>query len=91
MVQDAIDKYRESNDWLGQFLEECCEVGSEYREKSGELYQQYRTACIANGEYIRSTSDFYGAIEKAGFVRRKTNKCTYVYGLRLKDGQDFME
>ena len=91
VVQDAIDKYRESNDWLGQFLEECCEVGSEYREKSGELYQQYRTACIANGEYIRSTSDFYGAIEKAGFVRRKTNKCTYVYGLRLKDGQDFME
>lgn len=91
VVKDAIDKYRESNDWLGQFVEERCDVDSSYSEKSGELYSQYRYYCMANGEFVRSTTDFYGAIEKAGFIRRKTNKGNIICGLKLKDGQDFLD
>ena len=91
MVKDAIDKYRESNDWLGQFIEERCEVDPSYSEKSGDLYQQYRFSCMANGEYVRSTSDFYGALEKAGYCKRKSNKGSFVYGLKLKEGQDFLD
>jgi phage/plasmid-associated DNA primase len=91
VVKEAIDRYRESNDWLGQFIEERCEVDPSYSEKSGELYQQYRFSCIQNGEYLRSTSDFYGALEKAGYMRRKSNKGSFVFGLKLKDGQDFLE
>ena len=82
---------RESNDWLGQFLEDRCEVDKMNFEKSGELYQQYRFYCMSNGEYVRSTSDFYGALDKAGFIRRKTNKGSMVQGLKLKEGQDFLE
>ena len=84
VVKEAIDKYRESNDWLGQFIEERCEVDPSYSEKSGDLYQQYRFSCMANGEYVRSTSDFYGALEKAGYCKRKSNKGSFVYGLKLK-------
>lgn len=39
-VRDAIDHYRNSNDWLGQFLEEHCDLALSYEEKSGELYYQ---------------------------------------------------
>lgn len=91
VVKEAIDKYRESNDWLGQFIEERCEVDPSYSEKSGDLYQQYRFSCMANGEYVRSTSDFYGALEKAGYLKRKSNKGSFVYGLKLKEGQDFLD
>ena len=91
VVEDAIEKYRESSDWLGQFIEERCDIGSSYSEKSGELYQQYRFLCMQNGEYLRSTSDFYGALEKAGYIRRKTNKGNFIQGLKLRDGQDFLE
>lgn len=90
-VLDAIQAYREDNDWLGQFVEERCDVDPSYSEKSGELYQQYRFQCIQNGEFVRCTSDFYGALEKAGFLRRKTNKGNLICGLKLKDGQDFLE
>lgn len=90
VVLDAIAAYRDGNDWLGQFIEEHCETDPSYSEKSGELYQAYRNACIAGGEYIRSTSDFYGSLEKAGFGRRKTNAGKLVIGLRLMDGQDFL-
>lgn len=91
VVEEAIEKYRESSDWLGQFIEARCDIDRSYFEKSGELYQQYRFQCMQNGEYIRSTTDFYGAIEKAGYVRRKTSKGSFIWGLKLREGQDFLE
>lgn len=91
IVDDAIQAYREDNDWLGQFIDECCDVEPSLTAKSGELYQAYRAHCMTNGEYIRSTSDFYSSMEKAGFNKRKTNKGALVIGLGLKDGQDFLD
>lgn len=84
-VEDAIKSYREDNDWLGHFLGECCEADKAYREKSGELYQEYRSYCMRTGEYARSTADFYNALELAGFSRRKSKAGMIVYGLRLKE------
>ena len=91
VVQAAIDAYREENDWLGQFLEEHCDIGPSFSEKSGELYQAYRNACMMTGEYTRGTADFYGGLEKMGFIRKRTNSGRMIAGLRLKDGQDFLE
>lgn len=90
-VADAVNKYREDNDWLGQFINDCCDVDPSYVEKSGELYQQYRAYCIQNGEYVRSTTDFYHAADKAGYYKRKTNQGVMVHGLQLKAGQDFLD
>lgn len=91
IVEDAIQAYREDNDWLGQFIDACCDVDPSLTAKSGELYQAYRAHCMTNGEYIRSTSDFYSSMEKAGFNKRKTNKGALVLGLGLKEGQDFLD
>lgn len=91
VVEAAIQAYREDNDWLGQFLEECCEIAPSYKEKSGELYQAYRAHCMQNGEYIRSTTDFYSSMDKAGYNRIRKNTGVQVVGLKLKEGQDFLE
>ena len=91
VVQAAIDRYREANDWLGQFIEDHCDVDSAFEEKSGDLYQQYRFACMQTGEYVRSTSDFYGALEKAGFRKQRRNTGRMIVGLKLKEGQDFLD
>ena len=84
-VRDAVAAYRENNDWLGSFLEECCEIDQSFRQKSGEFYQEYRSYCARNGEYTRGTSDFYSALEVAGFSRRKQKDGVFIIGLRLKD------
>lgn len=89
-VKDAVDAYREENNWLGHFLDDCCDVDPAYEEKSGELFQQYRAYCIQNNEYARSTTDFYTAIDKAGFFRHRTNKGVMVQGVKLKTGTDFI-
>ena len=89
VVVDAIEQYRNNNDWLSIFIEDCCEVDRTFTQKSGELYQEYRAYCSRNGEYARSTTDFYAALETAGFERRKNRTGMYVYGLSLKS--DFLE
>lgn len=91
VVRDAIEAYRGDNDWIGQFIEECCDIEPSLNEKSGELYQAYRAYCMQNGEFIRSTSDFYSSMDKAGFLRRKTKTGVKVEGLKLKTGQDFLD
>jgi putative DNA primase/helicase len=90
-VRNAVEKYREDNDWLGQFLEDHCEIDPSFTERSGKLYQQYRVICLQSGEYIRSTTDFYGNLEKAGFFRHRTRDGSFVRGLKLKEGQDFLD
>ena len=88
-VQDAIRKYKENNDWMSHFLMECCEVDESYTAKSGEVYNSYRSYCTQVGDFIRSTADFYTALESNGFDRKKTRDCNLIIGLRLKS--DFLE
>ena len=84
-VEAAVKAYREDNDWLGHFLNDCCETDVTYREKSGELYQEYRSYCARTGEYARSTADFYNALETAGFQRQKTKTGNFIRRLRIAE------
>lgn len=88
VVADAISEYRGMNDWLSQFLEDCCEVQDGYEEKSGELYQEYRAYCLRTGEYARNNADFTAALEKRGFLRKKKKSGMWVQGVQLKS-EDF--
>lgn len=83
-VSDAIYHYRENNDWLSMFIEDCCEIDPSYTQKSGELYQEYRAYCARTGEYTRSTTDFYTGLDIAGLEKRKSKTGVMVYGIRLK-------
>lgn len=84
VVRDAIQKYKENNDWLSHFLDDCCEVGDDFEAKSGEFYNAYRSYCLQMGEYTRSTTDFYSALESTGVVRKRTRTGVIIYGLKLK-------
>lgn len=88
-VRDAIEHYKESNDWLSYFLSERCELDPAYVAKSSEVYNEYRIFCIQVGEFTRSTTDFYTALETVGFERYRDRKGRYIKGLRLKT--EFME
>lgn len=90
-VESAIDAYRDNNDWLGHFLEDCCLVDRSYKEKSGELYNAYRAYAASTGEYVRGTTDFYSALELAGYRKYRTKKGGVVDGLMLIQGRDFLE
>ena len=80
-VEEAIKKYKDNNDWLSQFLDECCEVGDTSSAKSGDVYNAYRSYCAQVGDYVRSTTDFYTALECAGFERKRCKSARMLFGL----------
>ena len=90
-VRDAIKEYRSQNDWFGHFLEDKCDTGDGYKESSSSLYQAYRNYCIDTNEYVRSTADFYFALESAGFERVVLNRKRYFKGLRIRTEDDAAE
>ncbi|MFM0786805.1 phage/plasmid primase, P4 family [Streptococcus suis] len=89
VVQESVRAYREANDWLGHFIEENCEIVKGHLQKSGDLYSAYRAYALQNGEYVRSTTDFYTALESAGYNRQRTSKFNAIVGLKLLD--DFLD
>lgn len=91
VVQSAIDTYRSDNDWMQHFIDECCDLGEDLSEGSGKMYQEYRAYCTRSGEYTRSTTDFYKELDKRGFMKKKTKIGAFIYGIKLKDFQEFME
>ena len=90
IVRESVEAYREANDWLSHFIEECCEVIPDYKQKSGELYTAYRAYATRQGEYVRGTSDFYAALTSAGYERKRTRQFNAVVGLKLVE-DDFLD
>ena len=70
-VKEAVGKYREENDWLATFLEECCVVGELESCAGGVLYKVYRAWAADCGEYMRRNRDFADALRVAGFTVQK--------------------
>ena len=82
-VKGAIDQYKANNDWLDNFLSECCEIDHSYTQKSGELYSCYRDYCDRTGDYRRSLVDFKQVLTAAGYETHKTKTGAIVHGLRI--------
>ena len=78
-------RYHEDQYWFDDFIGDCCEIGDGFIEKSGRLQDAYRAYSNYPGKCTHSTKDFYGKLKAMGFSRNRTNKGSFVRGLRLKD------
>jgi len=83
MVKGAISKYRDENDWLGTFLDECCIVGELEKAQGGALYKAYRAWATETGEYVRCNRDFAEALRVVGFTTQRTKTGMVWSGLSL--------
>ncbi len=82
-VSKAIEEYRESNDWLGRFLDDRCELDPKASEPAQELYKAYVRHCQETFDFTRPSSDFYAALERAGLRKSKAKRKTVYVGVRL--------
>lgn len=67
VVEEVTEAYRGQEDWLSNFIAECCILNADARVRAGELYQEYRAWAQRNGDYVRRLPDFNTAMEAAGF------------------------
>jgi P4 family phage/plasmid primase-like protien len=84
-VIEATRRYMEDEDWLGQFIEECCEEDAQASAFGGELYNAYQRWAGARGDYVRRGNDFARALEIKGYVRERTRSGALWRGLRLRE------
>lgn len=82
-VLKAIDEYKQENDWLGDFLDEYCEVGANYTAPKNELYDKYRRNAERVGEFVRANKAFREEMIKRGFDEGRNEKTRFWEGVRM--------
>ena len=88
IVKEATEVYRSAEDWLGNFINECCEVG-DFEEAGGRLFETYMSWCEANNEhFIRRSRDFAEALRTKGYDDRHSRNGSVWTGLRLLDAKN---
>jgi putative DNA primase/helicase len=84
-VLRATEDYRNEQDLIGTFLEECCLQGRDYRCRAGKLYESFHNWCERNGEgYGMRQRRFGEAMSERGFVREVSNG-TWYRGVALQN------
>ena len=85
IVKDATKEYLQDEDWLGSFIDECCEVDEEAEVKSADLYAAYQTWSGSQGFRAKSTRDFAAAMETNGYERQRLKRGIIWKQLKLKE------
>ncbi|MBQ6611060.1 MAG: hypothetical protein IJH70_11540 [Oscillospiraceae bacterium] len=85
-VAEATEQYREAEDWLQGFLDECCitDKGAS-RIKARALYDAYKSYAGGLGDYCRRERDFAAAMESRGFRKLTIHGGRWYIGVRLSD------
>jgi putative DNA primase/helicase len=84
-VRAATTEYRQSEDLIAQWIEECCVTGShDYRNKAGDLFANYRAWCERAGEEeILNQKSFGDALSERGIERQKSCGVIWRLGIAL--------
>lgn len=87
-VINATDQYEHDSNKTLLFIEDCLEEGTDYEERTSEVYNRYKYWCIENGQYAESMKNFKQSLSAVVEVKRKRpksggEKTTMVIGYRL--------
>jgi putative DNA primase/helicase len=91
-VTAATEQYLGSQDILGEWLAEYCDIGGNYWESAARLFSSWQSWAEARHEFVGSVKSFSQRLEdRGGFVPRKNPEGTKrgFSGLRLKPTDGF--
>jgi len=88
-VTAAVQDYRDEQDVLGAFLNECCILGATVEEEHAALYTAYKEWADRSGEKTESARKFALLLEERGIEKRRgTGGKTIRVGIALKPESD---
>lgn len=82
-VDEATEAYKDNENWLGNFLSECCVQDPNARIRTGDLYKAYQEWAVSLNEYVRRGNDFTAAMQTEGFVYTTSKGYKTWHGIRL--------
>ena len=83
-VKTATEEYRRREHWLQNFIDECCEVGPNFRVQARVLYAEYKTWAENAGEHARCEKDFAEEMDKLGYTRIQPKNIKHYLGLKSR-------
>lgn len=83
-VSDATQEYRESEDTLAAFIEECCLIEPGAKAMAQDMRSAYVTWCKLRQEPVMSKNSFPERMKEKGFVQSTTNVGKVWSGITLK-------
>lgn len=89
-VLEATKAYQRENDWLSNFIEDCCDVGSGYEARLKDLYEAFEKYQTMINEKPKPRRDFIKVMDKAfekAQVKGNKKYSPGYKGLRLKPEQ----
>ena len=84
MVEEVTEAYRGQEDWVGNFLSECCTLEPEAWTPASNLYRRYREWAEGAGDYVRRLPDFNTALENRGLAKKRTKTCNVWQGVGMQ-------
>ena len=89
IVAEATEEYQQRENWLDNFLTDCCVFEPNAKVTGGDLLKAYKQWAKENGEYEgRRGNEIYSAMIAAGYVQTKPRNIKTWLGVRLKE--DFL-
>lgn len=82
-VKDATEEYRQRENWLKNFIDECCEVGPNFRVQARVLYAEYKTWAESVGERARTEKEFADEMDRLGYSYVLPKRQKHYVGLKL--------
>ena len=83
-VRAATEAYLAEEDSLSLWLEECCEVASDFREPSGDLFKSWVHFAEAAQDDPGQQKAFAQKLAAKGFQSGRSQKVRCFFGLRLR-------
>jgi putative DNA primase/helicase len=77
-VAAATREYRDAQDVLAAFLEDCCIISPSCRVKAGQLYAAYKDWTDRTGEYTQTQRKFGDAMTEREFKREHSGGTWYI-------------
>jgi putative DNA primase/helicase len=92
-VEEATKQYRQAENWLENFIRECCEIGDgdEFVASAGQLFAAYEKWCKKTNEWGRRQNDFSNALEMCGYEKKRDMYGIKFYGLKLNEDDELPE
>jgi len=84
-IEQETAEFRQQEDVIGGFLDECVEYGEELKARSSELYDAYLDWCRKNTHHPLSSAHFKSAVTERCLVYAKRKDGRYYVGGKLKD------
>lgn len=86
VVRAATENYINSEDRVGQFLEERCDDSNPNATvPSSAIFAEFKDWCNENNMYIGRQNEFSKSLEARGFEKRRTSKGFAFRGLKIVD------